>query len=90
MSRTVQVRLAAPDPELIHEFRNFGEDVYRLLRDECEVSIAEIDASTSEFCLRGVRKREIRATIAKVQKLAARYPTLSPLEVCELPVSPGA
>ena len=90
MSRTVQVRLAAPDPELIHEFRNFGEDVYRLLREECEVSIAEIDASTSEFHLRGVRKREVRATISRVQKLAVRYPALSPVEVCELPVTLGA
>ncbi|MGC3991257.1 MAG: hypothetical protein QM796_16570 [Chthoniobacteraceae bacterium] len=85
MPCTVQVQLSAPDPKLIHEFRNFGEDVYRRLREECEVSIAEVDASASEFCLRGIRKREVRATIAKVQKLAASYPKLSPVEICEVP-----
>lgn len=90
MSRILQVRLTAPDPSLVHDFRNFGQDVYRLLREECEVSVAEIDASTSEFHLRGISKREVRATFAKVQKLAARYPALSPVEICELPPPAGA
>ena len=90
MSRTIQVRLAAPGPELIHEFQNFGEDVYGALREQCEVSIAEIDASTSKFHLRGIRKREVRATIATVHKLAARYPSLLPVEVCEMPVGADA
>ena len=90
MSRILQIRLAAPDPSLVHDFRNFGEDVYRLLREQCEVSLAEIDASTSEFHLRDVRTREVRAIVAEVQKLAARYPALPPVEVCELPASTGA
>jgi hypothetical protein len=42
------------------------------LRDECEISIGEIDASTSEFHLRGIHKREIRAMAAKVRELAEK------------------
>jgi hypothetical protein len=36
------------------------------LHEECEVSIGEIDASTSEFFVRGIRKRELRTTVASV------------------------
>ena len=39
MAKTLKVQLTAPSPNLVHWFRNFGEDVYRALRDECEVSI---------------------------------------------------
>jgi len=72
MARTLKVQLTTPNPELVHQWRNFGEDVYRALRDQCDVSIQEIDASTSEFHLRGIHKRELRTTAAKVRKVAEK------------------
>jgi hypothetical protein len=44
-----------PPTEFVHQFRNFGEDVYRDLKEECTMSIDEIDASTSVFYVRDLR-----------------------------------
>jgi hypothetical protein len=85
MAKTLKVQLTAPSPNLVHWFRNFGEDVYRALRDECEVSIREIDASTSEFYIRGIHKREVRTVAAKVRKIIEkRNQILPPIEVYEI------
>jgi hypothetical protein len=85
MAKTLKVQLSAPSPELVHFFRNFGEEVYRDLRSECEISIQEIDASTSEFHLRGIHKREVRSVAARVRKIIEkRYQTLPPIEVYEI------
>ena len=70
MARTLKVCLTAPSPDLVHQWRNFGESVYTELRDECQVSLAEIDSSTSEFFVRGIHKRELRTTAARVRKIA--------------------
>jgi hypothetical protein len=72
MARTLKVYLTAPTPELVHQWRNFGEDVWGQLREECEVSIDEIDASTSEFFVRGIHKRELRTIAARVRKIAEK------------------
>jgi hypothetical protein len=50
----------APTPEVVHRFRNFGEDIYRALRDQCSVSIDEIDAAKTSFLIRDVHKRNVR------------------------------
>lgn len=85
MAKTLKVQLMAPNSNLVHQFRNFGEDVYRALRDECEVSIQEIDTSTSEFHLRGIHKRELRTIAAKVRKIIEKqYQSLPPIEVYEI------
>jgi hypothetical protein len=85
MAKILKVRLMAPNPDLVHQFRNFGEDVYRELRDECEVSIQEIDGSTSEFCLRGIHKREVRSVAARVRKIIEKhYQGLPAIEVYEI------
>jgi hypothetical protein len=44
-----------PTSEVIHQFRNFGEDIFRLLRDTCSVNIEEIDRATDSFMVRGIR-----------------------------------
>ena len=77
MGRSLKVHLTRESPDLVHEFRNFGEDVYHALRDEYRVSIEEIDASTREFYLREIPKREVRAVAAKVRKLAEQYANLT-------------
>jgi hypothetical protein len=88
MAKTLVVKLTAPSPNLIHWFHIFGEDFYRALRDESEISIQEIDTSTSEFHIRGIHKREVRRIAAKVRKLIEkRNQILPPIEVYEVPES---
>jgi len=72
MAKILKVDLTAPSPDLVHQWRNFGEDVYRALREECEVSIDEIDASTNEFFLRGIHTQELRTITARVRKIAEK------------------
>lgn len=76
MSRTLKVDLTNARPDLVHEFRNFGEDVYRALRDSYAVSIQEIDGSARYFHVREIPKREVRTVAAKVRKVAERYARL--------------
>ncbi len=87
--KTLRVKHSVPNPlsvsDLVSSFKDFGEDVYRALRDECQVSLAEIDRATSEFHIRGIHKREVRNVAARVRKiLEKRYPTLPPIEIIEL------
>jgi hypothetical protein len=86
MSRTLKISLATPTPDLVHEFRNFGEELYLALRNECAISIDEIDASTREFHIRHLPKRSVRTIAARVRKIAAGYPWLSPMNVFEVPL----
>jgi len=72
MPRTLKVFLVAPSPDLVHQWQNFGEDVWRALHDECLVSLREIDALTSDFYLRGIHKRDVRTTAARVRKIAEK------------------
>ena len=85
MARTLKVYLTALSPGLVHQWGNFGEDVYRALHEECEVSIGEIDASTSEFFVRGIRKRELRTTVARVRKIAEENLMSQIISVSEIP-----
>ena len=43
----------------MHRFRNFGEDIYRALRERCSVNIDEIDVATTSFMVRDIHKREL-------------------------------
>lgn len=83
MAKILKVSLTTPSPDLVHEFRNFGEEVYHELREHCGVSIDEIDASTSEFHLREIHKRELRTIAAKVRKISARYRSLGSVGIYE-------
>lgn len=84
MARTLKVQLGAANPGLVHAFRNFGEAVYRALREDYDVSIQEIDAATSEFHVRGIPKREVRTVVGQVRELVRKYPSLEPVNVLEL------
>ena len=48
-----------PTSEVVHRFRNFGEDIYRALRDSCNVSIHEIDRATTSFMVRDVKAPDV-------------------------------
>lgn len=74
MARILQIRLIAlPAADLLHRFRNFGEDVYRALGEKCKVSLDEIDACTEVFHVGQVRTREARQVEAVVREMAARH-----------------
>jgi len=76
MGRTLKVHLTNPSPELVHEFRNFGEEIWSALHEDYFVSIDEIDASTREFHVRKIPKRELRMVAARVRKLVEPHGNL--------------
>ena len=85
MFKILRVHSTAPQGDWPrHQFRNFGEDVYRALRDECEISIHEIDASTNEFYLRKIHKRAARTIAAKVRKISEKCKMSDTIEVDEI------
>ena len=77
MSRVLQVNLTNASDDLVHEFRNFGEDVFSALRDDYGVSIDEIDASLSKFHVRNIPTRKVRTVAAQVRKIAERHRNLA-------------
>lgn len=87
--RTLKVKHNVPNPlsveDLVPRFKDFGEDVYRALREECEVSIDEVDHAVSEFHIRKIHKREVRSVTAKVRKILEKnYSMLPPIEIIEI------
>lgn len=89
MARTLKVELAVPNAlsvqGLVPEFQNFGEDVYRDLRDECEISIDEIDHFAGAFHLRRLHKRDVRTIAARVRKILEKYHSLTDVKIYEVP-----
>jgi hypothetical protein len=75
---------------LVPEFQNFGEDVYRALREECDISIDEIDHFAGAFHLRGLHKRDVRTIAAKVRKILEEYHSLTDVEIYEVADEHGA
>jgi len=60
MSAAIKIAISdEPTSDIVHRFRNFGEDVYRALRDTCSVSIEEVDASTKSFTVRDIQRRHL-------------------------------
>lgn len=58
---------------MIHRFRNFGEDIYRLLRETCSVDIDEIDAATSSFVVRDIHKRDLGVVTQTIKQELKRH-----------------
>ena len=75
MAKTILVRISdAPTPDIVHRFRNFGEDVYRALRDSCDVDLDEIDSSTNRFHVRGIKARQVGRVVKLIEsELRAHY-----------------
>jgi hypothetical protein len=69
---TTAIKIKIPpheDPDLLHHFRNFGEDVYRALKGKCSISLEEIDASNSEFVVRDVRASDLGTVSATIKRV---------------------
>jgi len=75
---------------LVHNFQNFGEDVYLALRDECDISIDEIDHFVGAFHLRGLHKRDVRTITVKVRKILEKYHGLTHVKIYEVLNGPNA
>jgi len=94
MTRTLKVELAVPNAlsvdGLVPSFQDFGEDVYRALHDECDVSIEEIDHFVGAFHLRGIHKRDVRTIAAKVRKILEKYHQLTDVKIYEVSDSQDA
>ena len=78
MSHTMSVAIKIeicdpPTSEVIHRFRNFGEDVYRLLRNTCSVSMDEIDAVTNSFVVREIRRRDLGMVTQTINRELKRH-----------------
>ena len=73
----------APTPVIVHRFRNFGESVYGAFRASYSISIAEIDASTTMFHVRNVKRRSIRAVSKEILRLAEQHKFAASVVVVE-------
>jgi hypothetical protein len=74
MSAAIKLEISDPPTgETVHRFRNFGEDVYRALRDTCAVSIEEIDASTTSFAVRDIRRRDLGTVTQTIKRELKRH-----------------
>lgn len=74
MGAAIQIQISdEPTSDIVHRFRNFGEDVYRSLRDTCSVSIAEIDVSMTSFTIRDIRRRDLGEVTQTIKRELKRY-----------------
>jgi hypothetical protein len=86
MSKSVVIHFE-PDQDdeysLIHRLRNFGEDVFRQLRDNGwgEVSLHEVDRATEHFTVRSIKASKLRTLLRWVEQEAARQHLRVTIEV---------
>jgi hypothetical protein len=74
MSAAIKIAISdEPTSDIIHRFRNFGEDVYRALRDTCAVSIEEVDASTTSFTVRGIHRSDLGDVTQTIKRELKRH-----------------
>ncbi len=71
MSRSITV--VATSALAVHDFRNFGEDVYRAIRDECRIDISEIDSAQDRFSIHDIPPKSKGDIVQKIKKLARKY-----------------
>lgn len=69
MADVVIQSVVPTDAELIHRFRNFGEDVYREFNGKWTVSLAEIDSAVDHFHVRDIKPRHLRRTKKRLAEL---------------------
>jgi hypothetical protein len=59
--------------DFVYGFRNFGEDVFRALRDSISVDIHEIDASTTQFSVRQIPAEKTSQVCKIIQGIAEKH-----------------
>jgi hypothetical protein len=74
MSAGIKIEISdEPTGDVVHRFRNFGEDIYRELRATCSVSIDEIDHSTTSFVVRDIHKRDLGVVTQAIKRELRRH-----------------
>lgn len=73
MLAAIRIGLNEPDPDLVHRFQNFGEDIYRALRDRCSISIDEIDRATHMFEVHEIPRRDIGSMVDTIRREIRRH-----------------
>ena len=84
MKAAFLVELVEPRDDLVHNFRNFGEDVYRALRDRYPINISEIDRAISCFTIPDVRRTDIGFVSESITRLVKKYRFESTIRVTRL------
>ena len=74
MSVAIKIMIAdLPASEVIHRFRNFGEDIFRLSRDVCSVSIEKIDRATDSLVVRDIYRRDLGLFTLTIKRELKRH-----------------
>lgn len=86
MAKIVIVQFPSDQGEqfsLVHRLRNFGEDVFRFLRDYDwgTLDIQEVDAATTNFMITGVKASKLRRLTDWIEREAARQHLRVTIEV---------
>ncbi|MCB1227739.1 MAG: hypothetical protein KDK99_18115 [Verrucomicrobiales bacterium] len=71
MSRSIAV--VATSSPAVHNFRDFGEEVYRAVRDECRIDISEIDSARDRFSIYEIPPNSKGEIVQRIKKLARKY-----------------
>lgn len=73
MRAAIRIQLNEPGVEVVHRFQNFGEDVYRALRNRCSISIDEIDRATHMFEVHDIPRRDIGLVVDTIMREVRRH-----------------
>lgn len=74
MNAAIKIEICdEPTGDVVHRFRNFGEDIYRELRDTCSVNTDEIDHSTTSFVVRDIHKRDLGVVTQTIKRELRRH-----------------
>lgn len=74
MSTAIQIQISEePTSDIVHRFRNFGEEVYLDLKDICSVDIDEVDASTTSFTIRNIRRRDLGEVTQTIKRRLKKH-----------------
>jgi hypothetical protein len=76
MSAAIKIQLTGVqtvENQLHSRFLNFGEDVYRELRDTCAVNLGEIDSAFDHFVVRGIRRRDIGTVTQALNRIIRHH-----------------
>ena len=49
----------SPTPDIVYSFRNFGKDIFHILKNGCAVSIDEINQASTYFDIPDIKNRAI-------------------------------
>ncbi|HEV2514034.1 MAG TPA: hypothetical protein VGV07_02200 [Devosia sp.] len=86
MPETILIRFTASPGEeaesMAHRLRNFGEDVFRRLRDNewGEIDLDEVDLATSELLITGIKQANRRRLARWLEEEAARQHLIVSIE----------